>query len=45
MLHDFERLKEGDVIIQNGATSTVGLSVIQIAKAKGIKTINIVRNG
>lgn len=34
---------EGDVIIQNGANSMVGLSVIQIAAARGIKTLNIIR--
>jgi len=33
----------GDVIIQNGANSMVGLSVIQLANARGIKTINIIR--
>jgi len=34
----------GDVIIQNGANSAVGQSVIQIAKAWGIKTINVIRD-
>jgi trans-2-enoyl-CoA reductase len=43
MLRDFETLKPGDVIIQNGANSMVGLSVIQMAKEMGVKTINIVR--
>lgn len=33
----------GDVIIQNGANSMVGLSVVQLAAAKGVKTINIIR--
>ena len=37
-------LKAGDVIVQNGANSTVGQSIIQIAKSKGIKTVNIIRN-
>uniref|UniRef100_A0A0A9WYW5 Putative trans-2-enoyl-CoA reductase, mitochondrial n=1 Tax=Lygus hesperus TaxID=30085 RepID=A0A0A9WYW5_LYGHE len=41
---DFIQLKEDDVVVQNGATSAVGLSVIQIAKARGIKTVNIIRN-
>src|SRR5699024_7845034 len=45
MLEDFETLKEGDVIIQNGANGMVGKCIIQIAKAKGIKTINLVRDG
>lgn len=31
------------MIIQNGANSMVGLSVIQIAAARGIKTINVIR--
>ncbi|KAF2075829.1 hypothetical protein CYY_002863 [Polysphondylium violaceum] len=44
LLNDFEKLKAGDVIIQNAANSMVGVSVIQIAKARGIKTINVVRN-
>ena len=33
----------GDVVIQNGANSMVGLSVIQLANARGVKTINIIR--
>jgi len=44
LLEDFVLLKEGDVIIQNGANSMVGTSVIQLAKAKGVKTINIIRS-
>lgn len=44
LINDFESLKEGDVIIQNGANSMVGQSVFQIANKKGIKTINIVRS-
>lgn len=43
LLSDFAALKPGDVIVQNGATSMVGQSVIQIAAAKGIKSINIIR--
>jgi trans-2-enoyl-CoA reductase len=43
ILHDFVRLKPGDWIIQNAANSGVGRSAIQIAKALGIKTVNIVR--
>jgi trans-2-enoyl-CoA reductase len=34
----------GDYVIQNGANSAVGQSVIQIAKAWGLKTINVVRD-
>lgn len=44
MLKDFGNLKPGDTVIQNSANSAVGQSVIQIAKAWNIKTINIVRN-
>eukprot|EP00898_Chlorokybus_atmophyticus_P003470 jgi/Chlat1/4123/Chrsp269S03957 len=43
MLTDFVLLKAGDVVLQNGANSAVGQAVIQIAKDKGVKTINIVR--
>lgn len=34
----------GNYIIQNGANSAVGQAVIQIAKAWGLKSINVVRN-
>ncbi|XP_066494561.1 enoyl-[acyl-carrier-protein] reductase, mitochondrial [Tiliqua scincoides] len=44
MLSDFETLKPGDSLIQNSANSGVGQAVIQIAAAKGIKTINVVRD-
>ncbi|KAM9851755.1 enoyl-[acyl-carrier-protein] reductase, mitochondrial [Aulostomus maculatus] len=44
MLSDFEDLKPGDTVIQNAANSGVGQAVIQIAAARGINTINVVRN-
>ncbi|XP_056300130.1 enoyl-[acyl-carrier-protein] reductase, mitochondrial isoform X1 [Pseudoliparis swirei] len=44
MLADFEDLKPGDSVIQNAANSGVGQAVIQIAAAKGISTINVVRD-
>uniref|UniRef100_UPI0037E866F4 enoyl-[acyl-carrier-protein] reductase, mitochondrial n=1 Tax=Semicossyphus pulcher TaxID=241346 RepID=UPI0037E866F4 len=44
MLSDFEDLKEGDSVIQNAANSGVGQAVIQIAAARGINTINVVRD-
>lgn len=44
LLRDFGALKPGDVIMQNGANSMVGLAVIQMAKELGIKTVNIVRS-
>ena len=43
MLHDFVDLQPGEWIIQNAANSAVGRCVIQIAKARGWKTINLVR--
>jgi len=44
MLKDFVNLSPGDWVIQNGANSGVGQSVIQIAKSMGVKTVNIVRD-
>ena len=44
MLHDYTQLKAGDVIIQNGANSSVGMAVIQLAKHMGVQTINVVRD-
>jgi len=44
LLTDFVPLKAGDVIIQNAANGAVGQAVIQIAKHRGIKTINIIRD-
>jgi trans-2-enoyl-CoA reductase len=43
MLHVFADLKPGDWIAQNAATSAVGRAVIEIARAKGWKTLNLVR--
>ncbi|MFZ4775728.1 MAG: MDR family NADPH-dependent oxidoreductase [Terrimicrobiaceae bacterium] len=43
MLHDFVKLAPGDWIVQNAANSGVGRSVIQLARALGWKTLNIVR--
>ncbi|XP_066421024.1 enoyl-[acyl-carrier-protein] reductase, mitochondrial isoform X1 [Molothrus aeneus] len=44
LLADFESLAPGDSIIQNAANSGVGQAIIQIARASGIKTINVVRD-
>lgn len=44
MLHDYVQLDEGDWIVQNGANSAVGQAVIQIAAARGWKTLNFIRN-
>jgi trans-2-enoyl-CoA reductase len=43
MLERFGDLKSGDWVIQNAANSSVGVSTIQIAKSKGLRTINVVR--
>ncbi|CAE6417494.1 unnamed protein product [Rhizoctonia solani] len=44
MLSDFRDLEEGDYVIQNGANSAVGQAVIQIAAARKLRTINVVRD-
>jgi trans-2-enoyl-CoA reductase len=43
MLRDFVELAPGDFVIQNAANSAVGRLVIQIARAAGWRTINLVR--
>ncbi|MDB6151654.1 MAG: Alcohol dehydrogenase zinc-binding domain protein [Chthoniobacteraceae bacterium] len=43
MLLDFVDLQPGEWIIQNAANSAVGRAVIQIAHARGLKTLNVVR--
>ncbi|PHT68837.1 putative trans-2-enoyl-CoA reductase, mitochondrial [Capsicum annuum] len=44
MLNEFVTLKPGDSIVQNGATSMVGQCVIQLARVRGIHSINIIRD-
>lgn len=44
MLKKYVKLEKGDYVIQNSANSGVGRSVIEMCKAYGYKTINIVRN-
>ncbi|XP_055833142.1 enoyl-[acyl-carrier-protein] reductase, mitochondrial-like [Solanum dulcamara] len=44
MLEDFVALKSGDTIVQNGATSIVGQCVVQLARLRGIHSINIIRD-
>ncbi len=44
LLHEFADLKPGDWIIQNAANSAVGECVIQLAKALGLRTANLVRS-
>jgi len=43
MLESFVSLQEGDWIAQNAANSAVGRCVIQIARSRGWKTLNVVR--
>ena len=43
MLSEFVDLKPGDWVIQNAANSGVGAYLIQLAKLRGFKTVNIVR--
>ncbi|KAK9798191.1 hypothetical protein WJX73_001817 [Symbiochloris irregularis] len=44
MLEEFVDLDPGDVVVQNGANSAVGRMVIQIAHARGIRTVNLIRD-
>ncbi|MBP5059202.1 zinc-dependent alcohol dehydrogenase family protein [Pseudomonas chlororaphis] len=43
LLDNFVALKPGDWIVQNAGNSSVATSVIAIAKARGYRTVNIVR--
>ena len=43
ILSEFTQLKPGDWVVQNSANSGVGCSLIAIAKARGLRTINFVR--
>ncbi|MDQ0472704.1 zinc-dependent alcohol dehydrogenase family protein [Labrys wisconsinensis] len=43
LLSEYVDLQPGDWVIQNAANSGVGRSVIAFAKARGFKTVNIVR--
>lgn len=43
MLSEFVTLEAGEWVIQNAANSGVGSYLIQLAKARGFKTVNIVR--
>lgn len=43
MLREFVDLQAGEWVIQNAANSAVGAYLIQLAKARGLKTVNIVR--
>ncbi|KQO56560.1 hypothetical protein ASF41_19925 [Methylobacterium sp. Leaf111] len=43
LLSEYTALEPGDWVVQNAANSGVGRAVIGIAKARGFKTLNIVR--
>ncbi len=43
LLTEFARLEPGDWVAQNAANSAVGLSVIQLARQHGWRTLNLVR--
>jgi trans-2-enoyl-CoA reductase len=43
MLTRYRELAPGDWLIQNAANSSVGTSLISLAKAQGIRTLNVVR--
>lgn len=44
MLSECTRLQPGDWVVQNAANSGVGRSLIALAKLRGLKTINLVRD-
>jgi NADPH:quinone reductase-like Zn-dependent oxidoreductase len=43
LLSEFVALRDGDWVIQNAANSGVGEYVIQLARARGVRTVNVVR--
>ena len=43
LLEDHVALKPGDWVIQDVANSAVGRHLIVLAKAKGVRTVNVVR--
>lgn len=44
MLSEFVELRPGETVVQNGATSAVGHAVVAVAKAWGLRSINIIRD-
>ncbi|PZC74472.1 hypothetical protein B5X24_HaOG207829 [Helicoverpa armigera] len=44
LLTDFRKMCPGETVIQNAANSACGQSVIQLCRAEGINTLNIVAN-
>ncbi|SDD79295.1 zinc-dependent alcohol dehydrogenase family protein [Aquimonas voraii] len=45
MLRQFVDLQPGEWVIQNAANSAVGGYLIELAKLRGLKTVNVVRRG
>lgn len=45
MLEGFVKLNKGDVVVQNNGASTVAQAVVQLAAAKGVRTVTLVRPG
>lgn len=43
LLTDIVELGQGDWVLQNAANSAVGLYLVQLAKARGLRTVNVVR--
>lgn len=43
MLQNYAALSKGDWVLQTAANSAVGSAVIQMAKARGLRTVNVVR--
>ncbi len=43
MLTSFGDLREGDWVLQSAANSAVGSAVVQLARVRGLRTINVVR--
>lgn len=43
LLSDFVELQPGEWVVQNAANSAVGGYLVQLAKARGVRTVNVVR--
>ena len=44
MIADFVKLEPDDWVVRNGANSSIGQNVLQLAHIRGFKTINIIRD-
>ncbi|KAJ2784452.1 mitochondrial 2-enoyl thioester reductase [Coemansia interrupta] len=44
LLRDFGAPAEGSWVVQNAANSSVGRAVVQVARAMGLRTLNVVRD-